>query len=70
MKKTLVVVCLAVALAVPAHALAERAPEPIRILSWLQEVWSIIWEGATGTPAEPPPVNPNGDEGHMIDPDG
>ena len=70
LKKTLVVVCLAVALAVPAHALAERTPEPFGILSWFKQLWSIVWEGTTGRPEEPPPIAPNGDEGHMIDPDG
>ena len=69
-RKTLAAACLAVALAAPAHALLERAPEPFRMLLWLKDLWSIVWEGATGTPDEPPPVTPNGEEGHGLDPNG
>lgn len=74
LRRTLAAVFLAAALAVPAHALPERRPEPSGILSWLHELWSTVWEEVTGgeetAPEGQPPNDANGDEGHMIDPNG
>lgn len=70
-RRTAAAVCLAAALAVPAHALPERSPEPMGFLSWLSELWAVVWEADTGD-EEPDrdPIDPSGDEGHMIDPNG
>lgn len=75
LRRTAAALCLAATLAVPAHALPERSPEPFGILTWLSELWSAIWEEATGDEGkginpEGKPTIPDGDEGHGIDPDG
>jgi len=79
LKRTVAVLCLAAALAVPVHALPVRSAEPLgfgdRLLTWAAELFSAVWaqdsapapQGPTGS-GQPP--QPGTDEGHGIDPDG
>ena len=77
-KRTAAALCLAAALAVPAHA---QPREPLgfeeRILAWVDQLWSAVWQQASapdpqGPTNEPPPEpGTNGGElGHGIDPNG
>ena len=79
LKRTVAVLCLAAALAVPVHALPARSAESLglgdRLLTWAAELFSAVWaqdsapapQGPTGS-GQPP--QPGADEGHGIDPDG
>jgi hypothetical protein len=78
LKRTAAGLFLAVALALPAHALPTRPAEPLgftaSFLAWAAEVWSTV-QAQVSTPAPLPPEGqsppqPQGDEGHMIDPNG
>jgi hypothetical protein len=80
LKRTVAALCLAAALAVPAHALPTRSSEPLgfgdRLLTWAAELFSAVWAQdlapepqGPGEDGQPPP-QPGTDEGHGIDPNG
>lgn len=77
LKRTAAALCLAAALAVPAHA---QPREPLGfgsgLLAWVSQLWSAVWEAATPDPegttndGQTPPPGTDDDEGHGIDPNG